>query len=275
MGIDRLRLRPVETPLHGFAGDRVISEGAISLPVTAGEGQSQVTLLVDFLVVNVPSVHNIILGRPSLNAMRAVVSNYHLMMKFPVEGGVGYVQGDQREARRCYSVAVRKGSVKQALTINALDPRDLAEDTSIEDLITVPLEEADPSKTVRLWSSLNSGQQAQMLAFLRDHKDVFAWSHEDMVGIPPEIMVHKLNVDPDHKPVKQKRRAFEPKRYAAIAEEVSKLLNVGFIEEVHYPDWIANMVLVKKGTGKWRVCVDYSDLNKACPKDNFPLPRID
>ncbi|XP_058106332.1 uncharacterized protein LOC131249544 [Magnolia sinica] len=94
MGIDRSRLRPVNTPLHGFVGDKVISEGAISLPVTAGEGQQQVTLLVNFLVVNVPSVHNVILGRPSLNAMRAVVFTYYLMMKFPAECGVGYLRGN-------------------------------------------------------------------------------------------------------------------------------------------------------------------------------------
>ncbi|XP_058099899.1 uncharacterized protein LOC131244282 [Magnolia sinica] len=91
MRIDRSYLRPMKTPLHDFAEDKVISKGAISLPVTAGEGQHQVTLLVDFLVVNVPSVHNVILRRHSLNAMRAVVSTYHLIMKFPAEGGVGYL----------------------------------------------------------------------------------------------------------------------------------------------------------------------------------------
>ncbi|XP_058084594.1 uncharacterized protein LOC131232387 [Magnolia sinica] len=92
MGIPRSHLRPVKTPLHSFAGERVISEGAISLPVTEGEGQHQVTLMVDFLVVNVPSVHNVILRRPSLNAMRAVVSTYHLMMKFPAKGRIDYLQ---------------------------------------------------------------------------------------------------------------------------------------------------------------------------------------
>ncbi|XP_058104861.1 uncharacterized protein LOC131248550 [Magnolia sinica] len=91
MGILRSRLRPVKTSLHGFVGERVISEGVISLPVTTGEGQHQVIIMVDFLVVNVPSVHNVILGKPSLNAVRAVVSTYHLMIKFPIEGGVGYL----------------------------------------------------------------------------------------------------------------------------------------------------------------------------------------
>ena len=58
-------------------------------------------------------------------------------------------------------------------------------------------------------------------------------------------------------------------------DEVTKLLATGFIREVHYPEWLANVILVKKANGKWRICVDFTDLNRACPKDSFPLPRID
>ena len=82
-------------------------------------------------------------------------------------------------------------------------------------------------------------------------------------------------MDLERKPVQQKRRAFAPERDQAIAEEVTKLLTAGFIHEVYYPDWLANVVLVKKANGKWRMCVDFTDLNKACSKDSFPLPRID
>ena len=96
-----------------------------------------------------------------------------------------------------------------------------------------------------------------------------------MPGIDPAVMCHQLNVNPRHWPVIQKRRAFNPERYEAINGEVRKLLAAGFIREVTYPDWLANVVLVKKSSGKWRVCIDYTDLNKACPKDCFPLPRID
>ncbi|XP_058084523.1 uncharacterized protein LOC131232302 [Magnolia sinica] len=91
MEIPRSRLKHVKTPLYGFARKRVIFEGAISLPMTAGKGRHQVTLQVDFLIINVPSVYNVILGKPSLNAMRAVVSTYHLMMKIPTKSGIGYL----------------------------------------------------------------------------------------------------------------------------------------------------------------------------------------
>ena len=77
------------------------------------------------------------------------------------------------------------------------------------------------------------------------------------------------------KPVQHKRRVFAPEQDQAVTNEVNKLLSTGFIQEVYYPDWLANVVLVKKANGKWRMCVDFTDLNKACPKDSFPLPRID
>ena len=74
---------------------------------------------------------------------------------------------------------------------------------------------------------------------------------------------------------RQKRRAMDPERYNALKEEVGKLLNINFIRKTHYPVWLANSVLVKKSNGKWMTCIDYSDLNKACPKDSFPLSQID
>lgn len=97
-----------------------------------------------------------------------------------------------------------------------------------------------------------------------------------MPGVDPNIICHRLHVSPACKPVAQKRRNFAPERVAIIEAEIDKLLAAGFIEEVSYSQWLANVVLVaKQEKGKWRVCVDYTDLNKACPKDNFPLPRID
>ena len=66
-----------------------------------------------------------------------------------------------------------------------------------------------------------------------------------------------------------------PERQEAVREEIGKLMKAESIREVHYPDWLANVVLVKKSNNKWRMCVDFTDLNKACPKDCYPLPRID
>ena len=96
-----------------------------------------------------------------------------------------------------------------------------------------------------------------------------------MPGINPKEIIHHLNVDQAMKSMKQKRRKFALERNMAIAEEVEKLLKDKFIEEVYYPNWLANVVLVKKLNEKWRICVDFIDLNKARLKDSFLLKLID
>ena len=96
-----------------------------------------------------------------------------------------------------------------------------------------------------------------------------------MGGIDPAVITHRLNVSPSFKPIKQKRRSFAPERQKAINEEVGKLLQAGAIREVEYSEWLPNVVLTKKANGKWRLCIDFTDINKACSKDSFPLPRID
>ena len=105
--------------------------------------------------------------------------------------------------------------------------------------------------------------------------EVFAWKQEDMGGVDPAVITHRLNVSPSFKPVKQKIRSFAPERQKAINEEVGKLLQAKAIREVEYPEWLANVVLIKKANCKWRLCIDFTDINRACPKDSFPLPRID
>ena len=143
------------------------------------------------------------------------------------------------------------------------------------ELDTIELEDGRPERTTKIEADLPPKIEESLVQFLKDNRDVFAWSHEDMPGINPSIISHKLNVDPSLRPIKQKRRVFAPEQNNAIMEEVDKLLAANFIREVFYPDWLANVVMVKKSTGKWRMCVDFTDLNKACPKDSFPLPRID
>ena len=96
-----------------------------------------------------------------------------------------------------------------------------------------------------------------------------------MPGISPVHASYKLNVTPSAKPIRQKVGRFHPDRHSIIQTEVDNLLQNGFIIAVKYPEWLANVVVVPKKRNKWRVCVDYTDLNDACPKDSFPLPHID
>lgn len=96
-----------------------------------------------------------------------------------------------------------------------------------------------------------------------------------MIGIDPKVSCHHLQIDSNCTLHRQKRRALNTERYEAIKEEVERLISNGLVKEANYPKWISNLVLVKKHNGKWRVYIDFSNLNQACPKDSFPLPRID
>ena len=96
-----------------------------------------------------------------------------------------------------------------------------------------------------------------------------------MPGISPDVISHQLQINKNQRPVKQKLRSMSTKKQAIIEEEVEKLLKARFIRPEKFLTWLANMVMVKKSNGKWRMCVDYTDFNKACLKGCFPLPRID
>uniref|UniRef100_A0A2N9ED79 Uncharacterized protein n=1 Tax=Fagus sylvatica TaxID=28930 RepID=A0A2N9ED79_FAGSY len=234
MRLDKDKLRPMDAPLVGFTGDKVCPVGIVTLPITVGTHPKTVSKTVDFLVVNCPSAYNAIIGRPTLNRLRAVTSTYHLLLKFPTEHGIGEVRGDQVAARECYLASLESGGQNQTMTI---EEQKIAVKPSGE-LDTVELEDGRPERTTKIGANL-----------------------------PPKMKESLV--------LKQKRRVFAPERNNAIMEEVDKLLAANFIREVFYPDWLANVVMVKKSTGKWRMCVDFTDLNRACPKDSFPGSQID
>ena len=181
------------------------------------------------------------------------------------------MQGDQLAARECYLAML---SVDEHMQKMSIEERKVTAEP-IEVLEDIPLEEGNPEKFTRIGTSMKEKMKKDLVQFLRKRIDVFAWSHEDMLGIDPSVITHRLNVHPSSKPVRQKKRVFALERDNAIKEELQKLTTAQFIWEVYYPDWLANVVMVKKANGKWRIYVDFTDLNKACPKDSYPLPHID
>ena len=103
---------------------------------------------------------------------------------------------------------------------------------------------------------------------------MFAWSAHKAPGVDPNFIYHHLNVNPSIIRKKQPHRRSSKDQFDAVKDEMIKLKQSGTIKEVFYLEWLANTVVVKKKNGKWRVCVDFTDLNKACSKDPFPMPRI-
>ena len=185
------------------------------------------------------------------------------------------VQGDHRVAREYYSASMKQKAV-ESIYVDELDMQDEV-DTRLEpseELEPIQLED-HPEHLAYVGSKLAEDLRSLLIRFLKQNKDVSVWKQKDMGGIDPAIITHRLNVGPSFKPVKKKRRSFALERQKAINKEVSKLLQEGAIREVEYPEWLANVVLVKKVNGKWRLCIYFTDVNRACPKDSFPLPRID
>ncbi|KAK3020962.1 hypothetical protein RJ639_046326 [Escallonia herrerae] len=159
------RLRKMEAPLYGFSNHPVATEGIIALPVAIGTPPTQANLMLDFVVVKIPSAYNAILGRPALNRLQAIVSTYHLKMKFPTEHGIGEVKGDQTTARQCYVTSCQSKN-KEALIIE-----DLREDTKmqrgepVEDLVSIEVYPGEKDKTVRIGSNLKEVTKLELRSF--------------------------------------------------------------------------------------------------------------
>jgi len=130
-------------------------------------------------------------------------------------------------------------------------------------------------KTFKLGKLLSLFEQDRVAGVIAQHLGAFAWSASNMPSIDPDFLCHRLTMDPKVRPVRQRRRKFNEERRQVMREETKKLLDAGHVREIQYLEWLVNVVLVKKANGKWRMCVDFTDLNKACPKDSYLLPSID
>ena len=133
----------------------------------------------------------------------------------------------------------------------------------------------DPKKFFQVGTQMPLLKKEQLVEFLRKNVDVFAWDAYEAPGVDPNFIYHHLNVNSSIIPRRQPPRRPSKEYVEAVKNEVTKLKQAGAIKEVFYPQWLANTVVVKKKTGKWRVCVAFTDLNKTCPKDPFPMPQID
>ncbi|GAU52019.1 hypothetical protein TSUD_418360, partial [Trifolium subterraneum] len=152
--------------------------------------------------------------------------------------------------------------------------RDILRPIPDGDFELIPLGE-DPSRNLKIGKDVPDLARKQLVACLKDNADLFAWSASEMPSLDPNIACHQLTVDEAASAVVQRRRRQSPEKVEAAKKAVKDLLEANFISEAKYTTWLSNVVLVKKSNGKWRMCVDYTDLNRACPKDAYPLPCID
>ena len=167
IGIGRERLEPVSTHLRGFSGEKVLPLGSIQLVLTLGDPPCQATTTARFLVVDAPSAYNMLLGRPSLNAIKFIPSAYHMMIKFHTVSEVGMVRGDQRVARECYSASMKQKAVDN-IYLDELDMRNevLTQPEPSEELELVSLDD-DPEHLAYIGSKLAEDLKSPLTHFLR------------------------------------------------------------------------------------------------------------
>lgn len=213
------------------------------------------------MVIRSPSPYNGIIGRPGISAMRAVPSTTHGMLKFPVEGGIVTLYNTTVSPRECYTVTCETACTPEQHTAKVSN-------------LKVAIHPDYPEQEVSIGGSLFDKGRAAVCALLQRNLDI-AWEPKHMTGVPRSITEHRLKIRQGYPPIRQKKRGQAPERAKAILEEVHKLVDAGIMREVYYHDWLSNPVMVKKSDGSWRMCVDFTDLNKACPQDCYPLPEID
>ena len=147
----------------------------------------------------------------------------------------------------------------------------LAEEATCEDFERFAISD-DLEKFFQVGAQLPLQEKGELVEFLKKNVDVFAWNAFEAPRVNPSFICYHLNVNPSVTPKKQPHRRSSKEHFDAVKDEVTKFKQAGVIKEVFYPEWLANTVVVKKKTRKWRVYVDFSKMNKACPKDPFLMP---
>ncbi|XP_017416505.1 uncharacterized protein LOC108327297 [Vigna angularis] len=274
--ITRYGVSKVLVDQRSFAGERVDTRGYVELRKRLGTGRSSEEKRVWYLLVEANTSYNVLLGRSCLNAFGAIVSTPHLTVKYPSEKGtICIVRADQKTARECYAAGLKlytrqakRRATGSEVAMADLDPRTNTEDRleRIEETQPVLIGK-DPSQTTTMARGLQPEVEEELRALLWKNRDLFAWTAADMPGIHPSVMSHKLTLFKEARPIPQKKRRMSEEKKKVVEEEVGKLKEAGFVREVTYTTLLANVVMVKKASGKWRMCTDYTDLNKACPKD--------
>jgi hypothetical protein len=258
-----------------FGGRQIVALSKITTLVTFIHNTRTEQVVFDIVDMEYP--YNTIIGRGTLNAFEAILNPAYLCMKIPSEQGPIAVHGSQEAARRA------EGSWTESKAIHNKDETEAYQQYKHKSLKVVSTDQLKPmllcediaEQNVMLGSQLSDEQEKTLLRFLFNNKDVFAWTANDLCGVNRDIIEHSLNVDLSFRPRKQRLQKMSDDKAEGARNEAKRLISVGVIREVTYPEWLANTVMVKKANGKWRMCIDFTDLNKACPKDEFPLPRID
>jgi hypothetical protein len=262
MGYDKKQLNEPMKPLYGFGGKRIEPVRVITLPVLFCTPKNPRTEYITFVIVYMLYPYNVIFGRGLLNIFEAALHSAFLCLKVQGIFGVITLFDNQKEARNIKHGIAPRHKNEHFLREDAEQPEQPSSKKEIlaefnkaikveGDFIRVSLDPRVPNRIVCIEAELSPEEQAELLQFLVKNSDVFAWSTSDLIGVSREVIEHKLQVNPNTKPKKQKLRKMSEEKVEAAKAEVQRLLDAGVIKEVRYPQWLANVVMVHKKIEKW------------------------
>ncbi|PKI78913.1 hypothetical protein CRG98_000686, partial [Punica granatum] len=270
MNVDFNRIRPCRTAVRAFDGSRRELNGEIDL------------VIEDHAIYKETAVPYISIG----DDQNLPFHSFETISVIRDYGEIGPTRADRMVGKilLCHNYIPDTGLGAHGLdedgrvpeieeSLRRLEDRQL---TSVEPIEEINVGTEEEPRILKIGTGLDPTQRARMIEFLTDYQEVFAWSYADMPGIDPSIVKHFLPLDTERFPPKRQHlRRQRAGLLLRIKEEIIKQINAGFLEVCNYSEWVANFVPVEKKDRRVRVCVDYRDLSKASPKDNFPLPHID
>eukprot|EP00253_Pinus_taeda_P017006 PITA_17006 len=242
----------------------------------------------DFLIINPKTRlygHPLILGRPWLATADAYIGfrQGNMTITKGPDKALDFKHQTEDDAINNFISQTESRSHTQCLLIEATFDSELEEDPlkdphdqaiPVTVVANSKVVEIEPGKTLNINANLTSDQEVKLVNLLQKYKGSFAWDYPDMKGIDPQLCTHHIYIEKDARPVRQPQRRLNPHLKEIVKAELQKLLDVNFIYPISDSKWVSPLVVVPKKNRKWRICVDYRELNKATQKDHFPLPFI-
>uniref|UniRef100_A0A2N9F6K1 Uncharacterized protein n=1 Tax=Fagus sylvatica TaxID=28930 RepID=A0A2N9F6K1_FAGSY len=274
-GHDEILLEDPRLSVSAAPKPRVASKGGITnltiCPIVQAKGRSNSILVgsggQEEESQAEPTPRSSVFDRLTSPTPRESIFN-RLSVSIPTKEGTSHV-------RRSTFDKLESLSTSKVASQSKVEKGDTRKKGESEICSLVPSRTTDEPCPIFVSALLTPAEEKEYLELLTKYKDVFAWTYKEMSRLDLRVTVHQLAIKQEAHPVKQAQRRFRPELIFQIEAEVNKLEQAGFIREVQFPKWIANIVPVKKKNGQIRVYVNFRDLNRACPKDDFPLPNTE
>ncbi|GJZ86724.1 putative nucleotidyltransferase, ribonuclease H, partial [Tanacetum coccineum] len=260
-------------PLVGFSRVHSWHLGEVPLEIIIVEGPFTRTKTLNFVIMT-DSPHNLLLGRTAMQQIGIVVSTIHRAIKFHTPRRIGTILSEYKSCRTDEEQEEIDKTLEEGM-------KDILSCVDAEERIIV--NNQYPEQTITIGRQLPTNIKIKLQDLVKANIDVFAWTMAHLTGVLKTIMVggepfnteNRINEFKHIKPVKQKKRSLTPEINEAIRVQLEELKKANILREVKYQTWVSNPVIVKKIDEGWKLCIDFTNINKACPKEHHPLPVAD